>query len=323
MVGLLVLGLQGSPQKKGSSDYLLTAFMQAVSDLGADVQILDIPRMNIQPCIGCGFCEKKGYCVIQDDDMASKVYAKLRQAEIVVAASPVFFYGLTSQLKAMIDRTQAFWSRKYRFKLSDPLARTRKGFFLSMGGSRGKNLFTCVQLVTNYFFDAIQASPDGSLTYPGIETRDDFQALPNLQSDIDLAAKNLLSALLERHRVLILGQRDDIRSQMAAALIQYHAGSRFQVLSAGSEPAGEIHPEVVSAMAAIGLDLAHRRPKSFDAIQNFQPHHIISMSPDIQIPANLKAQVWTWDLPDPHLDTTVSIQALRKQIQDNVDAFLN
>jgi len=296
--------------------------MQVVSDLGADVQILDIPRMNITPCTGCGSCEKKGVCIIYDDDMAASIYTKLRYAEVVVAASPVFFYSVTAQLKTMIDRSQAFWSRKYRFKLADPLATTRKGFFLSMGGSRGKNLFTCVKLVTNYFFDAIHASPSGSLTYPAIETRDDFHLLPNLQADIDLAAKNLLSPLLERQRVLVLGKSNAIRSQMAAALIQYHAGTRFQVLSAGSDPAREIHPDVVSTMAEIGLDLAFRKPSPMASVRTFKPHHIISMSPDIWIPDDLQAQTWVWDLTDPHSDATVSIRSLRKQIQVKVDEFL-
>ncbi len=322
MDGLYVLGLQGSPRKKGSSEYLLTAFMQVVSDLGADVEILDIPRMNVRPCIGCGYCEKKGVCVIDDDDMATGIYAKLRQAEVVVAASPIFFYSVTAQLKTMIDRSQAFWSRKYRFKLADPLSSTRKGFCLSMGGSSGKNLFTCVRLVTNYFFDAIQAVPSGSLTYPNIENRDDFNALPNLQTDITEAAKNLILPLLERPRILVLGKTNGIRSQVAAALIQFHAGSRFEVLSAGSDPAREISPDIVSTMAEIGLDMAFRQPQSMESAQAFNPDHVIRMSPDIQIPVNHQGQVWTWDLPDPHGDAHISNQTLRKLIQDKVDEFL-
>jgi len=296
--------------------------MQAVSDLGADVQILDIPRMNIKPCIGCGYCENKGACVIDDDDMTASVYTMLRNVEVVVAASPVFFYSVTAQLKTMIDRTQALWSRKYRFKLADPLATTRKGFFLSMGGSRGKNLFTCVKLVTNYFFDAIHAMPSGSLTYPAIETRDDFHTLPKLQTDIDVAAKNLLSPLLERRRVLVLGKRNDTRSQIAAALIQYHAGTRFQVLSAGSDPAREIHPDVVSSMAEIGLDLAFRKPSSMASVQTFKPHNIICMSPDTRIPANLQAQTWEWDLPDPHGQANGDMKQLRDRLQIYVDDFI-
>ncbi len=322
MVCVQVLGLQGSPRKKGSSDYLLNAFMKAISDLGADVKILNIPSMNISPCIGCGYCERKGVCVIDDDDMAAGVYTNLRDAEVVVAASPVFFYSVTAQLKALIDRTQALWSRKYRFKLADPLAPTRKGFFLSMGGSRGKSLFTGVQLVANYFFDAIQATPGGGLTYPAIEIRDDFNTLPNLKTDIAEAAKNLMSGLLGRNRVLVLGKKNDLRSQMTAALIQYRAGTRFQVCTAGSEPAREVHPDMVSTMAEIGLDMAFRQPSSIESIQAFNPDHIITMSPDIRIPADLQAQIWVWDLPDPHGDTKVSIQALRNQNYKKVDEFL-
>ena len=321
MVGLLVLGLQGSPRKKGSSDYLLNAFMQALSALGADTHILDIPRMNIRPCIGCGYCEKKGFCVIDDDEMATSVYAKLRNADVVVAASPVFFYSVTAQLKVMIDRTQALWSRKYRFKLTDPLATTRKGFFLSMGGSQGKNLFTGVRLVTNYFFDAIQAAPSGGLTYPDIETRDDFSSVPNLQTEIDEAAKTLASALLKRQRVLVLGETNDIRSQMVTALIQYHAGTHFQVCTAGSLPAPEIHPDVIATMAEIGLDVAFRQTYSYESVRNFKPDHIITMSPHVQIPTKHQAKIWVWNLPDPYENTNIKIKELLVSIQKHVDDF--
>ena len=53
--------------------------------------IVDVARKNIHPCRGCGFCEKKGFCVIDDVDMSKGIYSLLREAEIVVAASPVFF----------------------------------------------------------------------------------------------------------------------------------------------------------------------------------------------------------------------------------------
>ncbi len=72
----------------------------------------------------------------------------------------------------------------------------------------------------------------------------------------------------------------------------------------------------------IGLDMAFRKPSSIESIHTFDPDHIISMSPKIQVPDNYQAQTWTWDLPDPHSDATVSIQSLRKQIQAKVDDFL-
>ncbi len=319
MVPMLVIGLQGSPKKNGSSDFLLKRFLGEVEKMGVEVQMLDIPRMNIRPCIGCGHCEKKGFCVIDDDDMATSVYPLLRKAQVVVAASPVFFYSVTSQLKALIDRTQALWSRKYRFHLSDPLSTTRKGFFLSMGGSRGKKLFDGIHLVATYFFDAIDADVSGSLTYPGIETAADFQKKPDLNQEISKTAHALMSSLLERKRILFLGKHDDIRIQMAGALTQYHAGSRFHVVTSGNDPAQATHPGVVEAMAEIGIDMAFYQPPSRSkTIQEYHPDIIVTMGNDIEIPAIPNVTTSVWNLPDSRHASFELIVQLRERIRENV-----
>lgn len=319
MVSMLVIGLQGSPRKKGSSDYLLKAFMTEVEKTGVEVQILDIAQMNIRPCLGCGYCEKKGFCVIDDDDMAASVYPLLREAQVVVASSPVFFYSVTAQLKALIDRTQALWSRKYRFNLSDPLSTARKGFFLSMGGSRGKKLFDGIHLVANYFFDAIDAGFSGSLTYPGIETPADFQNIPELSAEISKTAHTLMSSLLERKQILFLGNHEDIRIQMAAALTQHYAGSRFRVLTTGDEPARAIHPRVVETMAEIGIDMAFLQSRvRSGTIQEDPPDIIVAMGNDIEIPAIPKITTSVWNLPDPRHASPEMIVQLREQIRENI-----
>lgn len=316
---MLVLGLQGSPKKNGSCDYLLKHFLKEVEKMGVEVHMLDVTRMNIRPCIGCGHCEKKGFCVIENDDMAASVYPLLRKAQVVVAASPVFFYSVTSQLKALIDRTQALWSRKYRFHLSDPLSTTRKGFFLSVGGSHGKKLFDGIHLVATYFFDAIDAHASGSLLYPGIETPSDFQKIPDLNLEISKAAHVLMSSLLERKRILFLGKQDDIRIQMAGALAQYHAGSRFHVVTSGNETAREIHPDVVEALAEIGIDMAFlpsQIPSS--TVQEARPDIIVAMGNDIEIPAIPKVMTSVWNLPDPRQASLELIVKLREQIRENI-----
>ena len=314
-----VLGLQGSPKKNGSSDYLLKHFLAEIEKMGVEVQLLDVARMNVKACLGCGYCEKKGFCVIEDDDMAKTIYPLLRKAQVVVASSPVFFYSVTAQLKALIDRTQALWSRKYRFRLSDPLSTTRKGFFLSMGGSRGKKLFDGVHLVATYFFDAIDAGFNGSLTFPGIETPDDFQNKPHLNTQISETTQSLMSSLLERKRILFLGKKDDIRTQMAEALTQHHVGSRFHVLTAENESDRELHSGVVEAMKGVGIDMAFHLPQSRTrAIHEYHADIIVSMSPDIDIPANPHVTTRVWDLPDPQQASFESIVQLREQIGKNI-----
>jgi multimeric flavodoxin WrbA len=105
----------------------------------------------------------------------------------------VFFYSVPSQLKALIDRTQVFWSRKYRLQLPDPAQKPRQGFLLSLGGSQGKQLFTGILLVAKYFFDAVDAQFVGSLTYRNIETRKDIMRHAELKRDIAGAVETILS----------------------------------------------------------------------------------------------------------------------------------
>jgi len=190
---MFALGLQGSPNYQGSTTYLLQQFMAELSSKGVQTHTIHVAKKNIQPCKGCRYCEKKGSCVIRDDDMAAEIYPILRKADIIVVATPVFFYSVPSQLKALIDRTQAFWSRKYLLRRSDPPQKTRKGFLLSLGGSRGKQLFDGVILVAKYFFDAVDADYSGNLTYRNIETRKDIMQHAALKTDIVHAVETILS----------------------------------------------------------------------------------------------------------------------------------
>ena len=184
---MLVLGLQGSPRKKGNTNYLISKFMDAAERHGAQTISIDVTKKNVIPCKEYTVCEKKGFCPI-DDDVKEEIYPLLRRADVVVVASPIFFYNMSAQLKAVIDRCQTFWARKYRLKLKDPGAPMRRGFLLSVGATRGKNLFEGIQLTTQYFFDAIDAKFDGSLTYRGIEGPQDMAAYPTVGDDVENAS---------------------------------------------------------------------------------------------------------------------------------------
>ena len=95
---MLVLGFQGSPRKKGNTSFLLSTFMQAVESLGAQTHIIEVTKKNIIPCKEYVVCEKKGFCPI-DDDIKAEIYPLIRQAEVVVLASPIFFFNMTAKEK--------------------------------------------------------------------------------------------------------------------------------------------------------------------------------------------------------------------------------
>ncbi len=188
---MLVAGLQGSPRKKGNTDYLLDRFLEQATALGAETVKIQVAQKNILPCIGCNSCMQTGQCVIQTDDMFAEIYPLLQKADIIVAATPVFFYGPSAQLKALIDRTQALWSRKYALKLDDPLAETRQGFLLSVGATSGKQLFDGIELIAKYFFDGAGAHYSGALTFRKVDHAGDLKNLPGHQAKIAASARKL------------------------------------------------------------------------------------------------------------------------------------
>jgi len=145
-------------------------------------------------CLGCDACEETGQCV-QKDDMES-VYETLEQSNRIVLASPIYFYGVTSQTKAIIDRSQALWCRKYR--LNKPGAgagkdRGRKGFFISVGATKGKNLFEGTILTVRYFFDAIDVEYEGDLLYKRIDSKGAIREHPTAMRESYEAGQRFVS----------------------------------------------------------------------------------------------------------------------------------
>ncbi|MGM9680713.1 MAG: flavodoxin family protein [Eubacteriales bacterium] len=102
-----VLILSGSPRKGGNSDLLCDEFGKGAQESGNSVEKIRVSEMKIAPCLACYAC-KRGAC-IQKDDMA-RVLQKMIEADVLVLASPVYFYSVSAQLKALIDRTVARWT---------------------------------------------------------------------------------------------------------------------------------------------------------------------------------------------------------------------
>ena len=319
---MLVLGLQGSPRKKGNTNYLLSTFMEAAQKSGARALTIDVTQKNIIPCKEYTVCEKKGFCPI-DDDVRDEIYPRLRQADVVVVATPIFFYNMTSQLKAVVDRCQTFWARKYKLKLKDPGANMRRGFLLSVGATKGKNLFEGLQLTTQYFFDAIGARFEGSLTYRGIEGAHDMAALPNLLEDVERAVDGILAPFRGRKKVLFACRENACRSQMASAFAQFTAGDKLAVINGGSQPADAVNPDMVTVMQEKGIDMGFRVPQSLeDAVAQDKPEFIITMGCEEACPLVPGARRLDWQLPDPAGKPLEFMRNVRNEIEKKVQEWI-
>ncbi|MDY6988062.1 MAG: NAD(P)H-dependent oxidoreductase [Thermodesulfobacteriota bacterium] len=321
---MLVLGLQGSPRIKGNTSILLTEFLGEAERIGANTCCIDVSRKDISPCQECGNCEKKGYCPI-DDDM-QQIYPLLRRAEIIVMATPVFFYGPTAQLKALIDRSQTLWARRYVHSLVDPGRRWRQGVLLSVGATKGHDLFQGIGLTAKYFFDALGARFEGaqdSLTYRQVEEAGEIKQHPTALPDARQKARALVPPFVQRKKILFLSTADACRSQMASALAQYHWGDRMEIESAGTTPAPKLHPFTEEVMEEKGIDMAFREPKTIDeATRAGMPELVVSVGHEEARAPLSNVPKHTWDLSDPSGQSIEFIREMRHDIENRLEKLI-
>ncbi len=102
-----VLILSGSPRKGGNSDTLCDSFMKGAIEAGNQVEKIFVAGKNITYCKACYACKDTGICAINDDMPC--VLEKMLEADVIVLSSPVYFYSISAQLKAVIDRSVARW----------------------------------------------------------------------------------------------------------------------------------------------------------------------------------------------------------------------
>jgi arsenate reductase len=108
------------------------------------------------------------------------------------------------------------------------------------------------------------------------------------------------------------------RSQMAAALLEHHAGGRVRVRSAGTTPSDEIHPNVVEAMAERGLDVSTARPKGLREDEAREADVVITMGCGDACPSVPGTRYLDWDLPDPAGKPIAEVRPIRDDIERRV-----
>jgi len=188
-----VLGIYGSPRKGGNTDQLLDKALEGARSAGAEIRTVYVRDLKMCGCIECGGCDKTGKCVVEDD--MQTVYPLLEEADVIFLASPIFFYSVTAQVKALIDRAQADWAKNQLDRSSEEkMLKRGRGYLISAGATRGKNLFEGAQMVARYFFDALNMSYEGGIFFRSIEKRTAVRDNPDtLREAFNLGIKAVAS----------------------------------------------------------------------------------------------------------------------------------
>ena len=166
------LGIYGSPRKKGNTDILLDAALEAAAEAGAEVERIYCRRLKISGCIACGGCDETGVCVV--DDGMSQVYLLLKEADAIILSAPIYFYGVPAQCKALIDRSQACWSARVLAKTTPQARKSHDsgiGYLIAVGATKGQRMFDCIELTAKYFFDALDMEFEPGLLLAGTEAK--------------------------------------------------------------------------------------------------------------------------------------------------------
>ncbi len=98
--------LMGSPNQNGSTSLIVNQFKKGATEVGHQVEIIDVAHLNIHPCFGCVACGYEGPCVQKDD--IEKIKEKILSCDMLVFATPLYYYGMTAQLKIVVDRFCAY-----------------------------------------------------------------------------------------------------------------------------------------------------------------------------------------------------------------------
>jgi len=126
--------------------------------------------MKISPCIACGVCEKEPYCIIEDE--MQDVYKYIKECDVIIIASPLYFCSVSAQTKACIDRGQMYFNNKV-FRKTPIISGDNKkiGIGISSGGGTYENQFDCLEMTLKFFLADINADYVGKLYAKGTDQK--------------------------------------------------------------------------------------------------------------------------------------------------------
>ena len=171
-----IIVLTGSMRKGGNTDLLAQAFVRGACKKH-DVEIISVADYKVNPCIGCNSCfDRENHECFQNDDM-TKIYDKLKTADVLVIASPVYFYGISAQLKAVIDRLHTPMRNDFHIK---------KMALLLVGAATLPELFDSIILQYQLVLKFFNLEDEGMVLVRGVRDKGDIEGNEALKEAYDL-----------------------------------------------------------------------------------------------------------------------------------------
>lgn len=165
-----VLVISASPRRGGNSDLLCDQFMLGAKDAGHQVEKIFVQDKNIKFCLGCMSCQKNGGRCVQKDDM-EEILPKMVEADVLVMATPIYFYSLNAQLKVLIDRCCPQYTR----------ISNKKAYFIATCADSRKESMDAAVASFRGFLDCLNSVEEAGLIYAtGVTEMGDIEEKPEM-----------------------------------------------------------------------------------------------------------------------------------------------
>lgn len=173
-----IVVLVGSVRKNGNTELLAQSFVEGAKEKN-EVSVVSVADYKVNPCTGCNCCfSRENHQCVQQDDMGI-IYEKLKDADLVVVASPAYFYGISAQLKAIVDRLHNPIRDEFHIK---------KLALLLVGAATLPELFDAIRVQYQMVLKFFNMKDAGMVLVQGVKEIGDIKGHPALQEAYNLGA---------------------------------------------------------------------------------------------------------------------------------------
>lgn len=174
-----VLILSGSPRKGGNSDLLCDEFMRGAKEIGNQVTKINVANQKISPCCACYFCrDHSGECIYKDD--MTEILQAMIDADVLVLASPVYFYSIDAQLKTVIDRTVARWLE----------VKNKEFYYIMTAADADKEAMATTLACFRGYADCVEGSKEMGVIYgTGVYEKEEVLDKPTLKEAYEMGKR--------------------------------------------------------------------------------------------------------------------------------------
>ena len=182
-----IIAIDGGPRKKGSTTTLVSYIMKGAEKKGAETEIIPLYDLNYSGCRGCLYCKSHDSCK-QNDDM-NVVYEKIRDADVILFATPVYFAQMTGQLKNCIDRLYAFIDAEYVSRLP---AGKKFGVVVTQGDESAPFCEEICKII-GFAMEFVKIESCGSINANGVHQAEDLLRMADLLTKAETFGERIAS----------------------------------------------------------------------------------------------------------------------------------